>query len=69
MIKRRLYAAIVLLAFAIGSVLFWNDGEFDLFAFGLNLIFASIGFVILHHRWKRQEAGRISPSRAKDIFS
>lgn len=69
MIKRRIFAAIALFAFAIGSVLFWHDGEFDLFSFGLNLILASIGFLFLHHRWKRREAKIVSPNQARDIFS
>ena len=69
MIKRRLLAALVLFAFAIGSVLFWNDGEFDLFYLGVNLLLACVGLVFLHLKWKRREDRTVTPEKAKDIFS
>ncbi|MDA9918561.1 hypothetical protein N9D37_01560 [Erythrobacter sp.] len=69
MIKRRIFAAILLLAFAIGSPLFWSDGDLNMMEFGINLILASVGFLFLHHRWKRKEAKRLSPNQARDIFS
>nr|WP_298928524.1 hypothetical protein [uncultured Erythrobacter sp.] len=69
MIKRRIFTALALLAFAIGSVLYRNDGQFNLAEFGLNLILASIGFLFLHHRWKRKEARIVTPQKARDIFS
>ncbi|MBV7260145.1 hypothetical protein [Erythrobacter crassostreae] len=69
MIKRRILAAFLLMGFAIGSPLFWNDGSWDNFDFGINLILASFGFLFLHHRWKRREARMLTPTRARDIFS
>ncbi len=69
MIRRRIFAAIALAVFAIGSALFWNDWQFDPILLGLNVIVASVGFLILHHRWKRQEARIITPKKAKDVFS
>lgn len=69
MIKRRLIAALLLLAFAIGSPLFWNDGKWDTFHFGVNLILASFGFLFLHHKWKRSETRTVTPDKARDIFS
>ncbi|MCK0128122.1 hypothetical protein [Erythrobacter sp. F6033] len=69
MIMRRILTAIALLAFAIGSVLYRNDGAFDLADFGVNLILGSMGFLFLHHRWKRKEARVVTPQKARDIFS
>lgn len=69
MIKRRIIAAALLLAFAIGSPLFWNDGKWDSLHFGVNLILASLGFLLLHHKWKRAEKRIVTPDKARDIFS
>ena len=69
MIRRRLFAALALGIFAFGSAFYWNDWRFDPILVGLNVIVASIGFLILHHRWKRQEARALTPKKAKDVFS
>ncbi len=69
MIRRRTFAAIALGVFAVGSALYWNDWQFDLLAVGLNVFLGSVGFLILHHRWKRQEARALTPKKAKDVFS
>ena len=69
MIRRRIFAAFALTLFAIGSALYWNDWKFDSVLVGLNVIVASIGFLLLHHRWKRQEARAMTPKKAKDVFS
>ncbi|GMN03595.1 hypothetical protein [Erythrobacter sp. MTPC3] len=68
-LRKRLLAAVIIVVFAIGSVLFRNNGNFDLASFGLNLILGSIGFLFLHHRWKKREARTITPEKARDIFS
>ena len=69
MIKRRIITAVLLLAVAVGSPLYWNDGGWSWTAFGINLMFAALGFLFLHHRWKRIEDRTVSPDKAKDIFS
>lgn len=69
MIKRRILAAVLLLAFATGSPLYWNGGAWDTFDFGINLVLASIGFLMLHHKWKRREDKLVTPRKARDIFS
>ena len=69
MIKRRVLAAILLYGFAVGSVWFWRGWPLDLFQTSINLGFATLGLLILHRRWKKQEARIITPSKAKDIFS
>lgn len=66
---RRLLAALVLLGFAIGSVLFWNDGRFDLIQLAFNALVAVIGFVWLHRRWRAKERAAMTPKKVKDIFS
>ncbi len=66
--NRRILAAILLYGFAAGSVLFWREGAFDPVMVGINMGMATLGLVILHFKWRRNEP-RISPSKAKDIFS
>ena len=68
-ILRRLLAALILLAFAVGSVLFWNRGGIDPVQLGLNLMLATLGMVWLHVRWRRRERRELTPSKVKDIFS
>lgn len=69
MIRRRIFAALALAIFAIGSALYWNDWQIEPFSLGLNIAVASVGFLILHYRWKRQEARAMTPTKAKDVFS
>lgn len=66
---RRLLAAMILLVFATGSVLFWNRGGFDTVQFAINLGVATLGMLWLHLRWRAREARELTPSKAKDIFS
>lgn len=68
-ILRRALAALILLGFASGSVLFWNRGAFDIVQFAINLTVATLGLVWLHIRWRAQERRALTPSKAKDIFS
>ncbi|MEM1197505.1 MAG: hypothetical protein AAGH57_15490 [Pseudomonadota bacterium] len=68
-VLRRALAAIALGGFAIGSVLFWNAGEFDPVQFAINAVVASVGFVWLHFRWRAQERRALTPGKVKDIFS
>jgi hypothetical protein len=68
-IRRRVFAAIVLYGFAIGSALFWRDGVLDWTYMGANLIAASAGLIFLHSRWRRKEARALTPQKVKDIFS
>ncbi|MEL6708708.1 MAG: hypothetical protein AAFP79_10525 [Pseudomonadota bacterium] len=68
-ILRRIAAAFILLAFALGSVLFWNRGGFNTVQFAINLVVASVGFIWLHTRWKAKERRALTPSKVKDIFS
>ena len=68
-ILRRALAALILLAFAVGSVLFWNRGGFDTVQFAINLVVASVGFIWLHTRWKAKERRALTPRKVKDIFS
>ena len=67
-IRRRLVAAFLLLAFATGSVLFWNEGAFDLPQFAVNIVVAIAGFAWLHFRWRAQEQAALTPGKVKDIF-
>ena len=69
MIRRRIFAALVQLSVAVGSALYWNDGEIVLPVLGFNIAAASMGFLWLHHRWKRKEERIITPKKAEDIFS
>lgn len=66
---RRLFAALILVGFAVGSVLFWNNGRFDALQFGFNSIVAVVGFIWLHIRWRAKERAAMTPSKVKDIFS
>lgn len=68
-IRRRLFAALALLVFAVGSALFWNDWRIDLGVLAINLFVASAGFLLLHLRWRRAERHALTPRRVKDIFS
>jgi hypothetical protein len=68
-ILRRALAACVLIAAAIGSVLFWNDGRIDPTHMGANMIAAVIGFGYLHLRWRAQERRALTPRTIKDTFS
>lgn len=67
-IKRRIIAAILLYGFAIGSVLFWREGQFDPVMLAINVGVASLGIVFLHFKWRRREVP-VSPKKVKDIFS
>ena len=69
MMRRRIFAGFVLMAVAIGSALFWNNGEVVVSVLGINIAVAVLGFVWLHLRWKKQEARAITPHKAEDIFS
>lgn len=66
---RRALAALILLVFATGSVLFWNGGEFDMVQFAINLAVATIGMVWLHLRWRARERRAMTPNKARNIFS
>ena len=68
-ILRRLMAAAILLAFAVGSVLFWNRGGFEAVQLAINLAVASLGMLWLHLRWRSRERRELTPTKAKDIFS
>ena len=68
-ILRRLLAALVLVAFAIGSVLFWNRGEVDYAQLSINLAVAAIGMIWLHIRWREKERRELTPGKVKGIFS
>ncbi len=69
MIKRRIFAAIALIAFAIGSSLFWNDGAVKWVSIGINLGAALLGFILLHFKWRAREKREVSPKKAQEIFS
>ena len=68
-VLRRVLAAFLLLAFAIGSVLFWNRGEFDYAQLSINLAVAAIGLIWLHIRWREKELRELTPGKVKGIFS
>lgn len=68
-ILRRALAALILLGFATGSVLFWNRGALNLLQFAINLAVAAGGLVWLHLRWRAQERRALTPGKARDIFS
>ena len=69
MILPRIFAAVILLGFAIGSSLFWNDGQVEWVSLLTNLAAACIGFIFLHFRWRATEQRAITPKKAQDIFS
>ncbi|MDJ0977978.1 MAG: hypothetical protein QNI87_05530 [Erythrobacter sp.] len=71
-LTRRLFAAVLLYGFAIGAVFFWrSEGPISEQGsmMAINLMFATLGLVILHFRWRRQEARVLTPKKAEDIFS
>lgn len=68
-LRRRLVAALLLVVFAIGSVLLWNDGRVDWSDLAINLFAAACGLLVLHYRWRRQERRAMTPRKLKDIFS
>ncbi len=69
MIRRRIFAAVALMVFAVGSALYWNDWRIEPVPLGLNVLAAVGGFIFLHYRWKRREARAMTPNKAKDVFS
>ena len=69
MIKRRVFAAVVLYGFALGSALFWKDGEWDWTTIGINIVAATVGLAFLHSRWRDKEARAMTPQQVKDTFS
>ena len=68
-IKRRLFAALALIVFAIGSSLFWNEGKIEWLSMSSNQFAALIGFLFLHFRWRGRERRALTPKQAQDIFS
>lgn len=68
-LKRRLLAITLLLAFAVGSAFFWNDGQPSALDLGVNLGAAGFGFLFLHWRWRLQERRAMTPQKVRDIFS
>jgi len=68
MIRRRVFAAILLFAFAISSALFWSDGQINWLSLGVNLSAATLGLIALHYRWRVQERRAFTPTKAKDVF-
>lgn len=69
MIKRRIFAAIALIGFAIGSAFYRSGGETEWFSIASHLAGALLGFVFLHYRWRAREKRLLTPDKAKDIFS
>ncbi|MBV7266831.1 hypothetical protein [Erythrobacter ani] len=69
MIRRRIFAAAILVVFAVGSALYWNDGAADWMLLGINLAAAGVGLMVLHFRWRPRERRPLSRQKAKDIFS
>lgn len=68
-IRRRLLAALLLYAFAIGSAFFWNDWQLDWIDMGSNLALATAGLILLHLRWRAREKKAMTPKQVRDIFS
>jgi hypothetical protein len=68
-VLRRLFAAVMLYGFAVGSALFWNSGAIDRVILGANLVAATLGLGFLHWRWQRQERKAMSPKAIRDVFS
>jgi uncharacterized membrane protein YqjE len=77
---KRLLAALLLFGVAIGSALYWSEGELVLWywkegkrltvsALPVNLIVAFLGCIWLHFRWRARERRALDPSKVKDIFS
>ena len=68
MIRRRIFAAMLLYGFAIGSALYWNGGAFEWLTLGINLASASAGLFFLHYRWRSKERRAFTPTKAKEVF-
>ncbi len=68
MIRRRLFAAVLLYGFAIGSALFWNDWQLEWLTLSTNLAAATAGLLILHYRWRSKERRAFTPTNAKEVF-
>ncbi|MEO1220649.1 MAG: hypothetical protein AAFY42_04770 [Pseudomonadota bacterium] len=69
MIRRRLFAAIVLYGFAVGSVFYWSDGDWNWITMGINLASATAAMIFLHTRWAAKERQALQPMTIEDIFS
>ncbi len=69
MILRRVLAAMILFAFAIGSSLYWADWTLDPRTLAVNCIVAVLGLVLLHFRWRAGERKIVTPKQGKDTFS
>lgn len=66
---RRIIAAVLLVGTAIVTALLRNDGTQRWFDLGVNIIVAIIALAFLHFRWRARERKRLSPEKARDIFS
>ena len=72
MIRRRVIAAMAIIAVAVGSPFFWrvaNGSQVELYSIATNCLFGAIAFAILHFRWRMKEKRRMSPKQARDTFS
>ena len=72
MIRRRVFAAILICLIAIGSPFFWlvvQGTPVDGFSLATNLAIGAVGFVALHLRWRARERRTLTPAQAKETFS
>ncbi|MEL6530112.1 MAG: hypothetical protein AAGK01_08965 [Pseudomonadota bacterium] len=69
MIRRRIFAALLLFGVAIGSALFWDDGEIRWLTIGVNIACATAGLFFLHYRWRSKERRPFPPTQANDVFN
>ena len=68
-LSRRIMAALILVAAAIGASAFRNEGQFLTIDMASNLVVAGIAFCLLHLRWRKREARDLTPKKLKDTFS
>jgi len=66
---RRIIAALLLIGTAIVTAFLRGAGTQRWTDFAMNIAVAIIALVVLHFRWRAGEKKRISPAKARDIFS
>ena len=68
-LMRRIIAAVLLIGTAIITTLLRAEGAQRWIDLVVNITVALIALVLLHLRWRARERNRLSPQKARDIFS
>jgi len=68
-VMRRIIATVLLMGTAIATALLRSDGGQRWFDLSVNIIVAFIALALLHFRWRARERKKLTPEKARDIFS